>query len=294
MEIHQLRYFSVLAKELNYTSAAEKCYISRQALRQSVQSIEKEYGAVLIENRRNRLFLTPAGELLAGWAQKLTADWDGMETALHRFISEPLQLRLGISVSLLPFYAPEQLERLFRVRTLFPSLMLEDSLADADTLLSWLRAGALDAALLIDMGVDRPGLERIVLRRDDLWIMVGSGHPYSSRQSLCLRDLDGQTLSVMSTAEDCFAPLCRALGSAGVHTRFRVIPESYDAFAAVRKEGILAMDRSSPDAAPAVSLEKDLPLTDFSVQLETVLLVRESASRSLRPVLRRLQDSLQP
>ena len=290
MELHQVRYFAVLARERNYTVAAEKCYVSRQALRQAVQSVEKEYGVALIENRRNRLYLTPAGELLAAWCERFAADWDQMDAAMRRFVSEPLTLRLGISVSLLPFYAREQIERFNRLRALFPALELRHELAAADELLRRLGAGELDGAILVDMGVERPGLQRTVLRRDTLGILVSSGHPYYTKAALRLKDLDGQTLGLMSAAGDCFRPLLDALRRAGADTAFRVIPESLEAFLAVRREGILAIDRLETHDAEPLSLEKDLPLSDFDVPLETVLLLREGEAERFQPLLRSIRE----
>lgn len=292
MEIHQLRYFNALAETRNYTAAAEKCYVSRQAMRQAVQSMEKEYGAALVENRHNRLYLTPAGELLAAWSGKLCADWSDMDAALRRFVSEPLRLRLGVSVSLLPLYAPEQLEKVDRLRTVFPTLTIESILLDADSILQRLDDGGLDAGILVDMGIKRKGVLRTVLRRDPLGILVPGSHPFHARKSLSLKDLDGQVLSVMSAPGDCFGPLYEALSDAGVQVRYRVIHEPFDAFTAVRKDGILAIDRLEIHKSDLISMEKDLPLTDFAPQLETVFLLRRNTGQNLEPLLRYLQNSL--
>lgn len=292
MELHQLRYFAALAETHNYTAAAERCYVSRQALRQAVQSMEREYGAVLVENRRNRLYLTPAGELLAFWSGKICADLDDMNADLRRFMSEPLRLRLGVSVSLLPLYAPEQLEKIEGLRTVFPTLTIESVLLDADSILRQLREGELDAAILVDMGTERKEFLRTVLRRDSLGILVPSTHPYQARKSLRLRDLDGQTLSVMSAPEDCFGPLYEALRAADIHVRYRVIHEPFDAFTAVRRDGILAIDRLEIHKTELISIEKDLPLLDFKSPLETVFLVRRDSGQNLKPLLRYLQNSL--
>ena len=64
MDTQQLIYFLALCDTLNYTAAAERCFISRQAMRQSLLALESTYGVSLIENRKNRLSLTPAGKLL--------------------------------------------------------------------------------------------------------------------------------------------------------------------------------------------------------------------------------------
>lgn len=142
------------------------------------------------------------------------------------------------------------------------------------------------------MGVERKEFLRTVLRRDSLGILVPSTHPFQVRKSLGLRDLDGQTLSVMSRPEDCFRPLYEAFRAANVHVRYRVIHEPFDAFNAVRKDGVLAIDRLEIHKTELISMEKDLPLSDFKPQLETVFLVRKDSERNLKPLLSYLQNSL--
>ena len=58
MDIQSLRYFSATARTLNYTKAAQECYISRQALRQQIQFLELELHCRLFQNDHNRITLT--------------------------------------------------------------------------------------------------------------------------------------------------------------------------------------------------------------------------------------------
>lgn len=44
-----IRYFITVARELNITKAAEKLYISQQALSNHVSSLEKEMGVKLLK-----------------------------------------------------------------------------------------------------------------------------------------------------------------------------------------------------------------------------------------------------
>ena len=41
MDIRQLHYFLVLCEEMNYTRAAQRLFLSRQALRQSISALEE-------------------------------------------------------------------------------------------------------------------------------------------------------------------------------------------------------------------------------------------------------------
>ena len=101
MNIQNLRYFVMFSEELNYTRAAEKCFISRQALQQSIHSLEKEYDVTLVLNRHNSLSLTPAGQRLCLRAKPILASLDILESDLRDFSELPVAVRLGVSQSLL-------------------------------------------------------------------------------------------------------------------------------------------------------------------------------------------------
>ena len=64
MEFRQLQHFLVVAQELSFTRAAEKAYVSQQALSKSVIALEKELGVTLFERLPRGLELTPYGQLL--------------------------------------------------------------------------------------------------------------------------------------------------------------------------------------------------------------------------------------
>lgn len=49
MDIRQLHYFLVLCEEMNYTRAAQRLFLSRQALRQSITALEAELCGPLFE-----------------------------------------------------------------------------------------------------------------------------------------------------------------------------------------------------------------------------------------------------
>ena len=291
VELHQIRYFAALARELNYTKAAKSCYISRQALRQTVQALEREYGVALVENRRNALSLTPAGELLAEHAQTVLSACDALDRAMNGFTSEGHVLRLGISISLLPFYAPDLMNLLGRLNEPFPGLKIEHTLANPDALLKRLAEKALDAVILVDLGVNDPGLYRAVLQRNPLGFLVSIEHPLAARGSLTLRDMEGQTIALMSAPDPCFKPLVEALRAQNVGVSFRIIPESIEAFQAVRREGLLAIDRLEQHEEASMALEIDLPLSDFQGQMETVMLLNKPLSREKELLVRYLQKN---
>jgi DNA-binding transcriptional LysR family regulator len=62
MEMHQIRYFLAVARELNFTRAAEHCNVSQPALTRAIQQLEDELGGQLLRREGRLSHLTDLGE----------------------------------------------------------------------------------------------------------------------------------------------------------------------------------------------------------------------------------------
>jgi DNA-binding transcriptional LysR family regulator len=71
MEIRQLKYFAVLAEELNFNRAAARLHMSQPPLTRQIQQIESELGAQLFLRLPRGLELTPAGASLQDDARRI-------------------------------------------------------------------------------------------------------------------------------------------------------------------------------------------------------------------------------
>ena len=61
MELRHLKYFIQVAKELNFTRAAEKIFIAQPSLSQQIKDLEEELGATLLIRKSRTLELTEEG-----------------------------------------------------------------------------------------------------------------------------------------------------------------------------------------------------------------------------------------
>jgi len=111
MNFTSLGYFEVLARERNFTRAAEKLHITQQSLSSNIAKMERELGCQLIV-RHVPLDLTYAGEVLLRYAATFREERDQM---LQEFadISQNQRgiLRIGIAYT--------------RGRTILPDVILE-------------------------------------------------------------------------------------------------------------------------------------------------------------------------
>lgn len=73
MNFNSLKYFLVVAEELNVTRASKRLYISQQALSEHIAKLEKHYGVPMFvrSNRGRRLTLTQSGEHLVLTARQI-------------------------------------------------------------------------------------------------------------------------------------------------------------------------------------------------------------------------------
>lgn len=83
MDIRQLNYFLTLCEELNYTRAAQRLLLSRQALRQSVAALESELCGPLFASAHHKLSLTDRGRSLQRHAAPVVQQFQQMQAALH-------------------------------------------------------------------------------------------------------------------------------------------------------------------------------------------------------------------
>ena len=95
MNFSSMKYFTVLARERNFTRAAEQLHITQQSLSSHIAGLEKEFGCKLII-RHVPLELTYAGEVFLRYAE----DFNNKETELKREFSDISQnqaalLRIG-------------------------------------------------------------------------------------------------------------------------------------------------------------------------------------------------------
>lgn len=63
MNLNQLEYFVTVAELLNFTKAAEKCFISQTAMTQQIRALEKSVGVPLLIRDKHHVELTSAGRV---------------------------------------------------------------------------------------------------------------------------------------------------------------------------------------------------------------------------------------
>lgn len=107
MDIRQLRYLVSLARERHFARAAEACGVAQPTLSAGLRHLEDELGVPVVERGNRFKGLTPEGQRVLGWAQRILADCEALEQEL---VSARRSLRgrlvLGVIPSALAMAAP--------------------------------------------------------------------------------------------------------------------------------------------------------------------------------------------
>ncbi|HVJ42695.1 MAG TPA: LysR family transcriptional regulator [Dongiaceae bacterium] len=103
MFIRQFSYLVALAREKHFARAAAACNVTQPTLSAGIQKLERELGLPMIERGHHFIGLTPEGERVLKWAQRIIADFDGLKQDLTN-AGQGLSgvLRLGAIPAALP------------------------------------------------------------------------------------------------------------------------------------------------------------------------------------------------
>ncbi len=143
--LRQLLYFRAVAEQRNFGRAAQVCNVSQPALSVQIKALEEAMGGPLFERQARDILLTPLGRDVLGRVRLVLEAADGLDRFARDHSGGHRSLSLGIIPTVAPYLLPGVLAGL---RSGDVSLRVQIREARTERLLSMLRAGEIDAAVL--------------------------------------------------------------------------------------------------------------------------------------------------
>lgn len=213
MNLRDLKYLVALADHRHFGKAAAACFVSQPTLSTQIRKLEDELGLPLVERAPRKVMLTPAGVEAAARARTIVAEVEQMKEAARRSRDpEAGTVRLGIFPTLGPYLLPHVIPN---IRERFPQLELLLVEEKSDELLTRLREGKLDAALLA-LPLDDDQLHAEFLFEEPFLLAVSQQHPLARRQHLDVHELSSQKLLLLEDGHclrDQALAVCRLFGA---------------------------------------------------------------------------------
>lgn len=177
MDLVALEIFQAVALEASVTRAAERLGRAQSNVTTRVQQLEESLGCALFAREGRRMLLTPAGELLQGYAERLLALAEEARQALRS--TEPAgRLRLGSMESTAAARLPAPLAQL---HARWPQLQLQLRTGASLPLVEDVLAHRLDCALTAwPPGLATPGelgLACTPVYDEELLLALPASHP---------------------------------------------------------------------------------------------------------------------
>lgn len=191
MNLVQLQQLVEIAQQKTLSGAAETLHISQPALSRSMQKLEEDLQAPLFTRTKNHIQLNDTGELAVGYAKTVLRAVSAMRTGILDFEKKKRTIPVGSC-------APAPLWKLLPLLSaLYPEATISSEIKNTPQVVEGLRDGRYQVAVLPHAAADRDLLS-FPLCREHLFVSVPPAHPAAAAPGLHLRDLNGETMLLLS------------------------------------------------------------------------------------------------
>ena len=192
MELRLLRYFLTVAKEQNFTKAAEQLHITQPTLSRQMAALEDELGIILFLRNGKRTTLTDEGILLKRRALEIL---NLEERTLKELKGNEDIVEGTITIGCGEFAAVETLAGICKTyKEKYPLVQITLHTATADTVYEMMKKGLVDIALFLEP-VDTEGLDYIRIADCDHWCVgMRPDDPLAEKELIKKEDLIGKPL----------------------------------------------------------------------------------------------------
>ena len=187
MDIRILRYFLTVAKEQNFTKAAEQLNITQPTLSRQLAALEEELGTTLFIRGSRSITLTEAGILLKRRALEIID--------LEEKMMDELKVKEGliegtITIGCGEFAAVETLAEICKVyKEKYPMVQIALHTATADSVYEMMNQGLVDIGLFLEP-VNTEGLDYIRIMDSDHWVVgIKPDDPLACKEYITKEDL---------------------------------------------------------------------------------------------------------
>lgn len=216
MNYNHLMIFLAVAEEGSVSRGADRLCISQPAVSKQLAVLEASLRTKLFDRLPKGVRLTDAGELLLGYARRLSALEREAEQAMGELQGMARgTLTVGASLTVGAYLMPELLADYSRRH---PHIALTLEIANTEVIQRMLLEGRLDLALTEGFA-DDPDLAAAVFAHDELVAIAPPGHPLLAEAPITAARLLGEPLILRESGSGTRAVLERALAERGLAAR---------------------------------------------------------------------------
>jgi LysR family hydrogen peroxide-inducible transcriptional activator len=213
MDLQRIRYFLEVARQKNFSKAAQICAVSQPSLSQQIKKLEGEVGGDLFIREHGAVSLTTLGGEFLKHAQAIMAE----VSAAEEFVSDAQNdikhtVRFGAIPTIAPYLVPEIFDR---IRSHYPSACFKLLENRTEPVIESLLSGAIDFALLSPPTRIDQECDSLLLGSDEFMLTLPLGHPLSKAKSIKAEQLRDEPIILLENSHCLFQQTeayCEAIG----------------------------------------------------------------------------------
>jgi len=186
MADRRLQVFHAVAKQMSFTKAADVLYMTQPAVTFQIKQLEEHFNTRLFERGHGKISLTPAGEIVLEYAEKILATSQELETRVREMtgrLSGPLLI--GASTTIAEFLLPPVLGE-FKAK--HPEVHAKLAVGNSEAIENRVAEHTLDIGL-IEAPSHLPSLQTEVCCEDELQVIVAPQHPLAKLKTVAPKQL---------------------------------------------------------------------------------------------------------
>ena len=186
MELDQVTAFLEVARQRSFSRAAEKLYRTQPAISAQIRALEQELGQKLFDRSGRKIFLTPAGDVLYEYGEKLVA--------LHRETLQRVKevqdavagkLVVGANEATCLYVLPQVFAGFKRK---YPQVGISIYRNFSHKILQKMAEHQVDIGI-VTLPVTQNNLKVMPIFEDELQVVVPAKHPLAKRAAVKIEDL---------------------------------------------------------------------------------------------------------
>jgi len=198
MTIIQLGTFLKIAETGNFTAAANLLGYAQSTVTTQIKQLEEELNCLLFERLGKTIVLTPEGERLRGYAEKVLQMEREILLEVPAVRKPAGTIRIGVSESLCYGRLPRCL---MEYRKKYPKIDIRIQFVDHESFPDLLRKGAVDIVYTLNPLMEYPDLTMIHKKRETLGFYAAPGYLPEGKKGITEQDL--RTVPLLITSHRC-------------------------------------------------------------------------------------------